>query len=539
MRLRLSALVLVLTSLTTIAASPVAAQSLFSPADAVLLANADLARVPARDRSYIRYHWLGHLPRNERPNWVRVLSYQLNSLSRNMTPTPPVAVTYTPTAQVLFLLTLTPFTVPAVLTNVGPAKDCLLWDAVLLRIDVRNYQDVRHRGFPATVWEGFKYVDPFFHVQVRKEWPGGYWSDGKYYAKGAFKTRIPAPAIWVTDTAERKAAWLALTQATYSDVPIVFGDWFFDQTAQQQGRDGHGYYDFLALGNKEKDFQKLVGADEKQVDLFGEIGAIIVKSDEVADNNRHIRRQRALGGNYWKTFDFKTSVGKQNAVRAADGLQNHADAGRQFGPLPNGLPAWWLQDGKGNRIDVPTGDVANNTRAPSPDSQTHVQWTCIVCHKKVVIPLTDYARKLGRIGRMYRSPNPDQDVRLLQLYTSDLLGAAEADVLSYDRATKAACGLATAELAALYGKSWKAYHVDEVSIERAARYWGVEVGSILRVLRRQQAIAEAEGLKNGFATDPVDPVLAAYLFDPPEGIRREQFDEVTVTFFLVYRKHGP
>ena len=86
---------------------------------------------------------------------------------------PPVAVTLAPQAAALFPLTLTPFSTPYVLTNVAPARDCVLWDAVLLRLDMRDYQDFRGKGFPLKVWEELRFFDPYYHVQVREDWAGG------------------------------------------------------------------------------------------------------------------------------------------------------------------------------------------------------------------------------------------------------------------------------------------------------------------------------------------------------------------------------
>lgn len=251
-----------------------------------------------------------------------------------------------------------------------------------------------------------------------------------------------------------------------------------------------------------------------------------------------MRRQR---GGYWYTLDFKSSVGRQNAVRIPDGLEDHADATEQFGPLPNELPAWWLgqrQKGKFVRQDVAPGFIANNTRATSPDHQVHVAHTCLACHKRVVIPMDDYTRKLAAAGRAFRSPDEKKDLRLLQLYLTDLGAKVKQDQEGYDRATRACCGLSADQLAAAYARQFAGYHRARLTADDAARYWGVPAAEILRVLRKQDAAAQAEAARLGYATDPVDPVLAAFLNEPPDPVRREHFDEVTPAFFLAWRKYG-
>jgi hypothetical protein len=53
-----------------------------SPADAVSSAHADLQKVPERDRPFVRYHSLYHVPAKDRETFLKVHSFQVNSLSR-------------------------------------------------------------------------------------------------------------------------------------------------------------------------------------------------------------------------------------------------------------------------------------------------------------------------------------------------------------------------------------------------------------------------------------------------------------------------
>ncbi len=518
-------LLLALSVLLTWASSPAAADFCPTPADHAAYALADLQRVPPVSRSYTRYLSIGHLPPKDRPTAVRVLSYQLNGLSRSPDLTPPVAVTLAPQAAALFPLTLTPFSTPYVLTNIAPARDCVLWDAVLLRLDVRDYQDFRGRGFPAKIWEELRFFDPYYHVQVREDWPGGVDpKDGQFYKKGKYRTAAQAP--WL----DRKTM-LQLVTATGSQAPILRADWFFDQTAVQFGRDGRGYYDFLALGKKEKDFQDLVGADGKKTEeQFAEFGAVIKRSALVAVNNRHLRRQPAFnrdprGGNYWYTIDFKTSTDKQNAVRILNGLNTKGDASEQIGRLSNGLGAFWLQDGKGNRQDVPPPDIAVNMLAGHPfQIQVHPPLTCIRCHETIIIPPKDYIRRLARASYTAQSPDYEEAKRLRALYASDLEEAVKLDIAAYDVVTYKACGLNSKQLARAYGKFWDAYHEEDVLVDVAERELGLSAGRIVDALQKQFAAIKQN-----------DPVLAAWLIG--DGVRREHFEEAVPLIYLLVAKY--
>src|SRR6185503_9031676 len=79
-------------------------------------------------------------------------------------------------------------------------------------------------------------------------------------------------------------------------------------------------------------------------------------SSGVSRNNRLIERHESGATVYWKSYDFGGNTGRQNLFAQPTGPGANADTflhdgGEIIFSLPNGLQAYLLVDGKGNRID--------------------------------------------------------------------------------------------------------------------------------------------------------------------------------------------
>lgn len=533
-----------------------------TPADAVVYAYADLLTLPAETRPYTRYLSVNHLTAREKVEAVRVMSYHLNSLSRNPELVPPTVILARPVLFVVPLLLATPVVPAVTLSNVGMARDCLMWDAILLRIDLRNYRDSdgKGKGFPTKVWERLAGHDPHFHVQLTKDWEGGVWpGDKKNYAAGSFKYQIPASAPWLFRNGAEKANLAKLLLLTESQVPLVRADWFFNQSAIQTDRDGRGYYDFLELGKDETDFKKLIASfPDESIKRYGELGAVVVYADKrkgkVAINNRQIRAIKTLseGQKHWRTLDFKTSIGKQNAIRVLNGMVE--DATEEIGPLANGLPAFWLAqgravvaNGKNVRQDFAPDFIAHATDAGTPDMRVRAGiLDCLRCHQQVIHPIDDYVRSVLAAPLAPQSPDEVEARKLRQLYARDLQAAINQDVQLYNTATYLVSGLTSKQMAVAYQRFWTRYDEEGVSLERAAQEVGTTPEAIRASLTKWLLAGKRVGVQVPVGADgtylfpgQVDPVLAAYLATPPRAIMRDQFDEAYVLLQLALRQYPP
>lgn len=458
-----------------------------SPAEAAVAAHADALRLPPATQIYTRYLSLYAVPAARRDEFVKVISYQVNALSRSADPYPPRQVT-----------------------------------PDLLAVNWKDY------GWDPAVWERLAAVDPYFHQKVklgsdavvRTVWPGGK-QDGAFFKAGYYKETRKAGSI-----IDASAPWLptkeitALREMTYSEAPVLRADWFLVQTAIQADRVA-GYYDWLGLGKKEADFEVLIGADKKASQrVKREVAAVLARSG-VTLKNRGIVRFQGVTGGYWVTQDFKTSVGRQNVLRLLDGDLDppQGDASERYGVLPNGLFAFWLQDAKGVRQDKAPAFIASDKQSAGNDPEVHAGKSCIVCHVEGLRPIDDYARRIYHGSIKLASPDYDKYLRLRQLYLSDLDRWLARDRADYAEALWKAAGLKPADLARSYGRAWDSYVETDLVLADAARELGVEEKALLATLKRYAADNTARGILT-------DPVLAGLIQDPAVPVIRDHWEEV-------------
>lgn len=436
-----------------------AARVLGAPPEALAVAVAHARTLPTDYKRQTRYLDVSHLRAGERADCIKALSFHLNSLSRESEIVQPREL-----------------------------PGGVLW------FDLRDY------GISKDVYLKLGTVDPYYHVKVSQD-------TGKY---GYYP-----PAPWLDQGQIQE-----LYDRTYSQVPILRGDWLLYQTAVQKDRRA-GYYDLLGVGKKEVDFQKLIGADVAEAKrLKLEVAASVVSSG-VTLNNRGITRLQALTGGYWRTLDFRGSADKQNTARLLSGDTDPAqgDASEQYGVLSNGLFAYWLQDGNGNRQDTAPDFIASDGRSTSPDRRVHVGLSCVRCHVEGLRPVDDYARRLFREPVFLRSPDYDKLKRLRQLYLTDLPAQLAADNARFAASVRLCNGLDVGENARVYAAVWEAYADTPVDAGRAAAELGCTEQQLLEKVRAYAA-------NNAI----IDPVMAALAQQPPLTVRREHLEETYSQF---------
>lgn len=442
-----------------------------SPADATTRAAADLAKRPVTDRKHTRYLSLYHLDdKDELASWGRVLSFWLNSLSRESELVRPYEV----------------------------SRD--LW-----RIDLRDYD------FPAGVWD--KLEDPYFTAVIKQK---RIVKVGSAYVTRTTNQRALAP--WL----DTKAA-LALAAGTRSRAAIVRADWFLVRSAQQAGRAPTGYYDFLGVKTR-KEFQSLVGLDQKLAEKLQKETRAVVARSGVAIHNRQIIRLQTITGPYWATLDVEKQDGARNAVRNLNGDYTH-DAEEIYGTLPNGLFAFFLSDAAGKvRQDSVPDKIASDHAAPGNDRRVHPGVGCVRCHVRGIQPIDDWTRRVYKGPVALASPDYEKIKRLRRLYLSDLNRHIKRDQADYAEAVLAVTGLKPEILARAFAKAHGSYEQSEVGPAGAAREAGVKEAELLAALRARSSI---------------DPVLAGLLAAPAEPIQREHWEESFSLLMSYIKEHKP
>ncbi len=393
-------------------------------ADVVGPIYADLSAIGAQDRPYVRYLDLSNIPEDKREEVFKTLAGHVNALSRETDLASPAAV-----------------------------------KGGLVRVDLRDY------GWDAKVWEGFAAIDPWFHVDLEK--------DGKKFRAGA---------PWLAETEEARKKLTAILHDMGTEAPVLRADWWFSQTAVQEGRKV-GYYDLLGI-KAEKDFQALIRFDPKLSAKLEHRRAVVFSG--ITLQPRRVERTPTVLGGLWRSFDNSNATAKANPLVFLDD-EFTFEATEQFAPLPNGLPVWWLANGKGDRQDkAPDNIVGGDRTTHSNDTRLQINLSCIRCHfaakdESGIKPIVD--AKIRKIS----ATDYDKIREIQRQYLRALKPSIEADQRNYEGAIKQATGGMTGqEWATGYAKLWSWYEDAKVDLARAAGDLGCKAEDLKAGLERQE-----------------------------------------------------
>ncbi len=457
------------------------------------MAYEDAKSLPEDVRPYTRYLSLGHLPPASIEDWYLGLSGHIHHLSTSSFRERPKLVP-------------------------GTAGR-------LIRLDIRDYHwDARKNRRGLNVWEQMLDAEPFYHSQLITEtetktiewWPGGKYN-GKYEAPNSFRYYVirkdrkqeTAHAPWLGDPKKVKE----LGRLVYSNIPIVYGDWFFWQTCIQQNRKP-GYYDFLGIDD-EASFEKLIGLDKKLAATFGDDLRSSVGKSGVTTKARAMIRRMAGGGGSWQSFDFDDEA-KDSDPRRIFGkdIEKAFAATERYGLLANRFWATGLFTGPGNkklgagvRQDVAPGFIASDKRSRSNDTQVHVNFSCVRCHINGGLQdIRDFARNAFQPPFKLNVKDYHKYKQLQSEYMRGLESFLSTDRAQYATAVKEVTGWDTIVYARKYSEMWYYTEDADVDLERAARDLGVSQKHFAKALRIQVQLQKA------------DPLLGSLLL---EGDRKE------------------
>ncbi len=225
----------------------------------------------------------------------------------------------------------------------------------------------------------------------------------------------------------------ALRAEMQCEVPFVYADWFL-ATASLPPL----YHDILALPETEQELERELRIDVAR-NLQSAPGVRVwragTNNSGVSNHNRVVERHTSPYGAYWKSHDFAGSAGAQNIFTHP--LSFERDGGEVIFNLPNGLQAYYIADGFGNRIDVAPTTIVSNPAASDPAVRNGI--SCIGCHTEGMKDFEDEVR--GTIERI-ENPNFDKDHALRLYVTNDVMAAlVEQDTTRYKAALEATGGV--------------------------------------------------------------------------------------------------
>lgn len=158
-----------------------------------------------------------------------------------------------------------------------------------------------------------------------------------------------------------------------AELPYLRADWFIARASVPPF-----YHQLLGLPQTLGELERMLGIDaarnleeEKNVARGG------IRTSGVSQNNRVLERHVSPYGAYWKSFDFRNNLGAQNIFR--DPIQLNPAGGEVIFNLPNGLQAYFLVGGTGQRLDIaPIEIVADRNHPDDPVIQNGR--SCMSCH---------------------------------------------------------------------------------------------------------------------------------------------------------------
>ena len=223
-----------------------------------------------------------------------------------------------------------------------------------------------------------------------------------------------------------------LRETMVCEVPFVHVDWFL-ATASLPPL----YHDILSLPETEAELERELG-----VDVAGNLqrapGLRVMRAGTndsgVSAHNRVVERHAFRNGAYWKSHDFASSVGQKNILQ--NPLSFDRDGGEVIFNLPNGLQAYYVSDGAGNRIDVAPTAIVSNPAASDPAVRNGL--SCIGCHTEGMKTFEDVVRSAFEV-----QPDSELKTQVLRLYVpkADMDRVVAEDTAHYQRALEATGGV--------------------------------------------------------------------------------------------------
>jgi serine/threonine-protein kinase len=235
----------------------------------------------------------------------------------------------------------------------------------------------------------------------------------------------------------------ALDEATHCDQAIVRADWFI-ATATRPPL----YHTLLKLPTTARQLERDLGIDllaNFESPKPERIARAAFDRSGVSGQNRIVERHGSGLRMYWKSYDFKAENGRGRLTRfplgpldlfppgkhpfAAQAFEQ--DGGELIFALPNGLHAYLLVNGKGDRIDAGPIAVVSDPLKTSGTNEIVTGVSCIACHKHGVVRFQDELREdnsvFGDAEKKVRDLYPPQadGNRLLDLDEGQYLQALE------------------------------------------------------------------------------------------------------------------
>jgi serine/threonine-protein kinase len=218
-------------------------------------------------------------------------------------------------------------------------------------------------------------------------------------------------------------------------LPYVRADWFVANASRPPLYHFLLYETLMGLKHSKKypmtayDLEKKLGVNVARNIRQEKIWRGGFSKSGVSGHNRLVERHRSSYGAYWKSYDFKSSAGRQNLhsyplgpVFRGNEFNEQAfkqDGGEIIFNLPNGLQGYLLVNGKDERIDKGPIEVVEDKLKTGGTPEVVNGISCMACHKHGMISdFTDTVRSghalkgdfRDKVRRLYPKPDKMKEV---------------------------------------------------------------------------------------------------------------------------------
>ncbi len=148
------------------------------------------------------------------------------------------------------------------------------------------------------------------------------------------------------------------------------------------------YHVLLGLPDTEAELARRLGIDLATDISRAEVARAAFNRSGVSVNNRVIERHATRFGALWRSYDFASSIGRENVFEHP--LDFQPAGGEIIFNLPDGFQAYMLVDRNGKRIDRAPQTIVSDPRRPDRAVENAV--SCIGCHAAGIVPKADQLR---------------------------------------------------------------------------------------------------------------------------------------------------
>ena len=165
-----------------------------------------------------------------------------------------------------------------------------------------------------------------------------------------------------------------LAEVFGTKTPVVRGDWLANTMLKAPL-----YYDLLGLPEIGPEIHKILPLDADALRRSGAVQRAAVKPAQFSRLGRLIERLQTQRGGLWSTYDAVQREGQRDPSDApmTATVPGH-DASLTHFSLPNGLPAFYVLNSRGERIDRVPQDIARRSHAGR--TGVRVGLDCLGCH---------------------------------------------------------------------------------------------------------------------------------------------------------------